>query len=138
VFHVPAIMSTPVLFGQRSGFIDRRPSGRSLGETFIFNPFHPVFLDPPDISSECPFTHPQDPAGFFLCQASFLPFIPRLFKAHLSDLLQHGRSVHRGPPLNPDRTGQPLCNKTGQIMNPLKWKRKCLDPRERIRLQSPP
>ncbi len=114
VLHIPAVMLKTILFDQRQGFIDRSSSCRDLGEAFVENPFHPFFLDLPDISAKGPFTHPQNPTGLFLRQPSFLPFVPRLFKAHLPDLLQHGRSVHRGPSFDPllNRTTVVLQNRT--------------------------
>ena len=53
------------------------------------------------LTSKAPFTHPQNPAGLFLSQPSLFPFIPGFRKTHLPVLLQHVRSVHNGPCLEP-------------------------------------
>ena len=115
VLHIPAAMLKAILFDQRQGSIDLSPSCRDPGEAFVENPFHPFFLDPPDILAKGPFTYPQNPTRLFLRQPSFLPFVPRLFKAPLPDLLQHGRSVHRGASFDPllNRTTVVLQNRTG-------------------------
>jgi hypothetical protein len=50
-----------------------------------------------------------------LGQPPFLPLVPRLFEAHLPDLLHHGCSVHRGPPSTPIEPDNPCATKPDRL-----------------------